>query len=229
MLNMRSTAPVRDPLVPADSTARARIRDAAIVRFAVDGMGAGLRAIAQDAGVSAALVLHHFGSKDGLREACDAHVLRTIRAGKEKSLGPGGPDQVLLQMAAVDEYAPMVGYALRSLQAGGDLATSFFDHFVADAEEYIAAGVAAGSIRPSRDEKARARYVTLQGFGALLLDMTLNPPEDRSDLIGYVRGYLDRVGVAAVELVVEGFLTDHRVLDEYLAYVDGQPGPSGAT
>ena len=54
----------------ADKTARARIRDAAIRRFARDGVAAtSLKAIAADAGVSPPLVVHHFGSKAGLREA----------------------------------------------------------------------------------------------------------------------------------------------------------------
>ena len=57
-----------------DLTATARIRDAAIEQFGQHGFGVGLRAIAKAAGVSAALVIHHFGSKDGLRKACDDYV-----------------------------------------------------------------------------------------------------------------------------------------------------------
>jgi AcrR family transcriptional regulator len=55
-----------------DLTARARIRDAAIALFAERGIGsATIRDIAQAAGVSSGLVRHHFGSKEGLRQACD--------------------------------------------------------------------------------------------------------------------------------------------------------------
>ena len=57
----------------ADLTAAARIRDAAIEQFGEHGFGVGLRTIAEAAGVSAALVIHHFGSKDGLRKACARH------------------------------------------------------------------------------------------------------------------------------------------------------------
>src|SRR5690606_37917648 len=63
--------------------ARARILQAAIRRFAADGMSAPLRAIAADAGVSAGLIIHHFGSADRLREACDEHVLAVTRHNKE--------------------------------------------------------------------------------------------------------------------------------------------------
>ena len=56
-----------------DASTRDRIRDAAIAAFAERGFdAASLRDIAQRAGVSAALIVHHFGSKDGLREECDA-------------------------------------------------------------------------------------------------------------------------------------------------------------
>ena len=47
--------------------ARDRLLEAARARFASDGFDrASLRAIAADAGVSPGLVIHHFGSKDGL-------------------------------------------------------------------------------------------------------------------------------------------------------------------
>ena len=59
-------------------TADARIRDAAIEQFGQHGFDVGLRAIAKAAGVSAALVIHHFGSKEGLRTACDDYIAEEI-------------------------------------------------------------------------------------------------------------------------------------------------------
>ncbi|HJE59178.1 MAG TPA: TetR/AcrR family transcriptional regulator, partial [Nocardiopsis listeri] len=50
-----------------DLTARARIRDAALTRFGQEGFGVSVRAIAEEAGVSPGLVIHHFGSKEKLR------------------------------------------------------------------------------------------------------------------------------------------------------------------
>ncbi|MDN5900163.1 MAG: TetR family transcriptional regulator, partial [Brachybacterium sp.] len=47
-----------EPAPPADE----RILRAALQRFAVDGLSAPLRAVAQDARVSAGLIIHHFGS-----------------------------------------------------------------------------------------------------------------------------------------------------------------------
>ena len=72
-----------------DFTAVARIRDAAIEQVGQHGFSVGLRAIAQAAGVSAALVIHHFGSKDGLVRVCDDYILEQIRQSKSESLTVG--------------------------------------------------------------------------------------------------------------------------------------------
>jgi AcrR family transcriptional regulator len=238
-VNVRSARSLAGTTASEDQTARARIRDAAILRFGQEGFGAGLRTVAQDAGVSPALVVHHFGTKHGLRAECDAYVLGSIRELKEKSLASGGMDDVLLALASMDDAAPLLGYALRSLQAGGDLARDFVEHFVADAEEYIATAVAAGLMVASRDEKARARYLTVQSFGALLLDLTLHPPLDPTDLVGVLHGYMDRMGLPTVELYTQGLMTDTTMLDAYLVHTDdaatagttgrGHPGGDTAT
>ncbi|RJN32233.1 TetR/AcrR family transcriptional regulator [Nesterenkonia natronophila] len=52
----------------SDRTARARIRNAAISCLATTGLSvADIEDIAEDAGTSAALIIHHFGSKGRLR------------------------------------------------------------------------------------------------------------------------------------------------------------------
>lgn len=223
ILNMRS-ASEQPTGNSGDLTARARVRDTAIRLFGRDGFRTSVRSIADEAGVSPGLILHHFTSKEGLRQACDEHVLRMIREYKEKGIQPGTAEQMLASMAAVEESAPLVGYAMRSLQSGGNLARSFIDHFVADAEEWIADGVAAGTIRPSRDEKARARFMTVQGFGSLMLDIALNPPEDPSDFSAMLQGYIQRNGLPTAELYTEGLMTDRSMLDAYLMYAPGPPG-----
>lgn len=75
-----------------DLTARARIRDAALQHFADRGAEATtVRAVAKAAGVTPGLVCHHFGSKRGLWEACDAYVLAYLRDG---IWGPGDKSTV---------------------------------------------------------------------------------------------------------------------------------------
>ncbi|MBD5786098.1 TetR family transcriptional regulator [Cellulosimicrobium terreum] len=207
-----------------DLSTRARIRDAAILRFARDGFRAPLRAIAEDAGVSAALVLHHFGSKDGLREACDAYVLATIRDTKSHVMADvAAAAPMAAWFAGIETYAPALGYTLRSLQAGGDLARTFVDHIVEDTVAYLRESVAAGTTTPSRDEGARARFLVLGALGSLLLSLTLDPPQDESDLATATRRYWDSVALPSLELYTEGFLTNRRMLDEYLLYVGDPP------
>jgi len=66
---------------PDDRTARARIRDEALRLFAERGPAAvTMRDIATAADVSPALLVRHYGSKDGLIAAVDNHVLETLES-----------------------------------------------------------------------------------------------------------------------------------------------------
>lgn len=211
---------MRSADAPGDLTARARIRDAALLLFAREGFRATVRAVAEEAGVSPGLVIHHFRSKDGLRQACDAHVLAVVRESKSTVLGDeagyrSDPSALLAQLAGMDAYGPLLGYLLRSLQAGGDLARELVDHMVDDARAYLADAVRSGAVRPSHDDAARARYLVTQSLGTLLLDATLHPADDPA---GVLDGYLARHGLPAVELYTQGFLTDATLLDTYLEY-----------
>lgn len=201
-----------------------RIRDAAIKRFARDGFGAGLRTIAADAGVTAGLVVHHFGSKDGLRRACDEQVLRFLRQEKTKALTDGTAAMLLAQMAQVEQFAPMVQYLLRSMQAGGQLALEMVEQMTADAEAYLAAGEAAGVVRPSRDPAARTRYLAYQATGSMLLWFTLHGADaEPEEFAGLFRRYVEELTLPALELFSQGLLVDRSMLDDYLMYVPDPP------
>ncbi len=231
MLSMSSTV--------SDLTARARVRDAAIVRFGSDGFGASLRTIAADAGVSAALIVHHFGSKDALREACDEHVLRVIRENKQEAVG-GSPAAMLAALADVEQFAPHAAYVVQALGAGGGLATAFLEHLVEDAESYLVPAVASGVVRPSLDEEARARFLTLSSVGLLLLHLRLRGEPGSGtgsstapgpELAAALRELSDEVTLPALELYTQGLFVDRRMLDAYLPYVPDPPAgaaPTGA-
>ncbi|HZX04472.1 TetR/AcrR family transcriptional regulator [Kribbella sp.] len=207
----------------AGQAAAERIRDAAILRYGRDGFAVGLRAVGADAGVTAGLVLHYFGSKEGLRRACDAYVLSVIRSEKLKAT-TGGPAVVIAQLAEVEEYAPIALYALRSLQAGGELAIEFMEQMCADALEYLEAGVAQGLLKPSRDPVARARYLATQAMGSLLLWVSLHPEfHEIDDFRKELRQLWDEIALPALELFSEGLFVDRTMLDEYLMYVCDPP------
>ena len=200
-----------------DLTGRARIRDAAIRRFGADGFGASVRVIAADAGVSPGLVIHHFGSKDALRAACDEHVLRLIREAETDAFTKSGPAEWLAQLSVLDEFAPGVGYLVQTLLAGGNLAATLLERMTRDAEVYLADAVAAGTMKPSRDPAARAAFLVDVGIGAVLSFIRRHPPVD-GDYRATLRRYAEANSLPALELYTEGLLADSSVLDAYLQY-----------
>ena len=202
----------------ADLTAAARIRDAAIEQFGEHGFGVGLRAIAEAAGVSAALVIHHFGSKDGLRKACEDYIAETIRGTKSEALRSNDPATWFAQMAEIEEYAPLMAYLVRSMQTGGELANMLWRRMIDNAEEYMEEGVRAGTIKPSRDPKARARYLAITGGGGFLLYIQMH--ETPTDLRAVLRDYSRDMILPALEVYTEGLLTDRTMYDAFLAAED---------
>ncbi|MGA9675779.1 MAG: TetR family transcriptional regulator [Mycobacterium sp.] len=199
----------------ADLTAAARIRDAALEQFGQHGFGVGLRTIAEAAGVSAALVIHHFGSKEGLRKACDDYVAEEIRSSKSETLQSNDPATWFAAMAEIESYAPMMAYLVRSMQSGGELATMLWQRMTDNAEEYMDDGVRAGTIRPSRDPHARARFLALAGGGAFLLYLQMH--ETPTDLKAVLRDYSRDMVLPALEVYTEGLLADRTMFDAFLA------------
>jgi AcrR family transcriptional regulator len=198
-----------------DLTATARIRDAAIEQFGEHGFTVSVRTIAAAAGVSAALVIHHFGSKDGLREACDAYVAELIRTSKSESLQTSDPAAWFAQMAEVESFAPMMSYLVRSMQSGSDLAKSLWRRMIDNAEQYLEEGVRAGTIKASRDPKARARYLAMNGGGALLLYLQLH--DNPTDMRAVLHDYAQDMILPALEVYTNGLLTDSTMYDAFLA------------
>lgn len=207
--------------VSDDQTTKARIRDAAILRFAQDGLEAPLRSIASDAGVSAGLIMHHFGSRAGLRSACDDYVQASIRVNKAELMLPAGaPAAMLAQLAQLEGYTPLVGYVLRCLQSGGELTSRLVEGMVADTVDYLREGVRAGTVSPSRDEAARARLLTDFALGSLLLHLPAGKdPLNLAELPAWFAAYVDRILQPTLEVFTEPLLTDSTLLD---AYLEGQ-------
>lgn len=158
--------------VPADDvTAAARIRDAAIDLFGRDGFAAtSVRAVASAAGVSPALVLHHFGSKDGLRAACDAHIVDAV-VGRKDEMGDQATATAAMQswLADIDQFRPQLDYMARMLVDGSPGADRLFDLLVAGSAQMIREEVAAGRMRETPDPEATAVYLTAYGIVPLIL------------------------------------------------------------
>jgi AcrR family transcriptional regulator len=198
-----------------DRTAIARIRDAAIEQFGQHGFNVGLRTIAEAAGVSAALVIHHFGSKEGLRKTCDDYVAEEIRTGKTASLQTNDPATWFAQMAEIESYAPLMAYLVRSMQSGSELAKTLWRKMIDNAEQYLEEGVRAGTLKPSRDPAARAKYLAMTGGGSFLLYLQMH--DNPSDLRTVLRDYGEEMVLPALEIYSEGLMADSTMYDAFLA------------
>jgi AcrR family transcriptional regulator len=121
-----------------DLTARARIRGAALALFADRGVdGASVRDVARAAGVSGGLVRHHFGSKEGLRDACDAYALGRLMRLKEEAVLEGQLASPGFLSAAQPEMLGLYRYLARSMMDGSPAAQSMFDEMVDLGEQWL--------------------------------------------------------------------------------------------
>jgi TetR/AcrR family transcriptional regulator, regulator of cefoperazone and chloramphenicol sensitivity len=197
-----------------DKTAIARIRDAAIEQVGERGFGVGLRTIAEAAGVSAALVIHHFGSKEGLLRACDEFIAEEIRSEKSEAIQSHDAASWLTQVAEIESFVPMMAYLVRSMQSGGDLAKTMWRRMIDNAESYLDEGVRAGTIKPSRDPKARAKYLAFVGGGGFLLYLQMH--DNPTDVRAVLRDYGDDMVLPALEVYTNGLLADPTMYDAFV-------------
>lgn len=152
-----------------DLTARARIRQAAIRRFAAEGIDkARLKDIAADAGVTTPLITHHFGTKDGLRAACDEYLAAQIREQKERGLSQPGQDA----LQAIREHftgSPLLSYLVQTLSTGGAHVDELVDRMVDDALEYMRLGVDSGVLRDTPKLPQYITVLTMWQLGAMVM------------------------------------------------------------
>jgi AcrR family transcriptional regulator len=157
-----------------DRTTKARIRDAAIDCFAEHGVAATTaRKVASAAGVSPGLVIHHFESMDGLRRACDDHVVSIIGQRKREAMS-SGPSFDALAALRSSEFDSLPGYLAAVLVDDSPAVERLVDEMARDAEAYMAEGVAAGNLLPSSDPRSRAVLLTVWNLGALVLHRHLD-------------------------------------------------------
>jgi len=195
-----------------DRTARARIRDAALLCFARDGFSTPLRVIAAEAGVSVPLITHHYGTKDALRQICDDWVLE--RFVELKLLAISQPASVKDTLADTSASSVLTVYMLRSFLDATSSAHSFFDRFVEHLRTVLDTARAAGLIRPSADEEERLRLLAAQNLGSLLVEFVINPVADPRLFIDQV--YTARNLKAQIELHSQPLFTTSPAIDTYV-------------
>lgn len=168
---------MHSPLVD-DRTARARIRDEALRLFAERGADAvTMRDIAAAAGVSPALLVRHYGSKDGLVEAVDSYVVHTLEALLVEVTGPAqdGPQlsasPTLLEAFAVHlpPQSPIPDYLGRSLIGGGATGSALFARLYAISKDALGAMVTAGTADAGDDPAVRAAFLLVNDLAVFML------------------------------------------------------------
>lgn len=191
----------RAPRSPDDRTGRARIRDAALRRFGDDGVdGTSLRVIAENAEVSPALVVHHFGSKAGLVRACDEHVVDSTRRAKEQAMAAGAGLDAMGSLREAASSRPLLRYLARRLVDHSPQVATLVDELVTDAQAYLATGEDTGMIRPTADPWGRAAVLTIWSLGALVLHehvarlLGADLTEDTAGLVAYSRPAVEVLG-----------------------------------
>lgn len=107
---------------PADDlTAKARIRNAALELYADYGeAGTSMRAIASAAGVTVGLVVHHFRTKDGLRDAVEERIVDLFADAIDRAPTAGSTREVAAARDAsvarmLEETPAVVGYLRRAV------------------------------------------------------------------------------------------------------------------
>lgn len=215
MLYMRSVQSVDD------RTAAARIRDAALLRFGEVGFHrATVREIAAAAGVSPGLVLHHFGSKERLRAACDEYAVAQFARSRREAVESGATDP-FAAMADLQEEKPLLQYFMQALREGSPASARLFDEIVRESEQLMTLSVREGVLRPSADLRAQAVLLVAWQFGGLLMQEHVARAFDAAP---FSEEFTGRYARAALEVLTHGVFADTRYEDAWNGFpADADP------
>jgi AcrR family transcriptional regulator len=171
---------------------------AALARFAADGFATPLRRIAADAEVSAALIVHHFGSKAGLRAAVDEHVLG-IADEKLRLYGEGGIEQAAALVLAVMQEGHVPRYLARSIVEDGDAGARLFVSFVDVTERAL-------PHLDVSDRRMTAALLVTHSLGAMIMATQIEAatgdhPYSSGGIMRYAAAAADIYGGAVASLV----------------------------
>lgn len=135
-----------------------------------------MRDIAAAAGVSAPLLIRHYGSKDGLVEAVDAHVVATFEAllsniteqtaGLDQAAVPSLLDG-LATLLPPDSAIP--AYLSRMLITGGPAGSALFERLFRLSQQTLDEMVAAGTATAGSDSAVRAAFLLANDLAVLTL------------------------------------------------------------
>lgn len=169
---------------PSELTARAQIRDSALDLYAQRGVDAvSIRDIAAHAGVSPALVIHHYGSKQGLTDAVNARVVSIFddlmdglgddigALANADAHGVAGFADLLLR--GLPPGSPIPQYLRRLLLSDDPAGHELFARWFALSRRLLDAMTAAGITTPTADPDVRAAFLMVNDLAMILFSTHL--------------------------------------------------------
>ena len=152
-----------------------RLIDIATKAFSESGFAAtSLRSIAKLAGVSPALLVHHFGSRDGLIEQCIMRGLGLWVAEKQSFVDVSLSTALAQWQGAIDKHGPKLQFFRQVLLSGGPAADMLFRRMVQEAEIMIRTEQSKGKMRKTENVADLALIMTLHGLAPLVLQEQVN-------------------------------------------------------
>jgi len=155
---------------------RERILGAALALFGELGFaGTSVRQVAAAADVSAPLVLHHFGSKQGLRKAVDAEVMARVERALDAGLADLPADEGTLTARLLATQGQLVldtglrAHVRRSILEGGTAGDALLRRAWEVASKEVSTILASGRARPDLDVQETTLHLLLLIFGPWLL------------------------------------------------------------
>jgi AcrR family transcriptional regulator len=143
--------------------------------FARDGIAAtSLRAIAKEAGVSPALVVHHFGSREKLIEDCIIKALGLWVSEKQEFVDVSLSTALAKWQGAIAEHGAKLQFFRQVLIAGGEPANILFSRMVKESEMMIQAQIDKGQMRKAENIPDLALLMTLHGLAPLIMQDQVN-------------------------------------------------------
>lgn len=149
--------------------------------------GVSIRDAAAAADVSASLVVHHFGSKAGLRAAVDSRAVALVTEvlgqaataiGDEHA--PASTGQMFATLLRGE--GPVLAYLRRMLIEGGEAASELFTRLLDGTEAELEGMVVQGVVRPSSYPRWRAAFLLANDLSALVLEDLLTATLGESPL-----------------------------------------------
>ncbi len=178
----------------------------ALELFAQDGAaGTSVRAIAAKAEVSPALILHHFGSKDGLRQAVDDFVVEFTTDVLEDFTQYATTEHGVKAFTRFADEPAVLEYISRSVIAGGPAGDTLFDQMLALTLDGFADMRSAGLVRDLEDPQMMALYLLAADFGMMLLRTHM---QRHLGVDPMAPEGIERWARAEMELVTSGILSD---------------------